>query len=126
MKKTVFFTAIFIIVVLTPRIGTAQDDEKAIDGCSVGPVLKQFGNSSWNVYSCPETETLMIVSAPGSPAMPFYFALYIKDGVRKLHGEGTGANEATAAAFDEIKILADSEDMIHALIAETVKVDQIQ
>jgi hypothetical protein len=51
--------------------------------------------------------------------MPFYFVLYMKDGKRKLSGEGTGSKEATAAAYDDLKIIADSEEMIAALIAET-------
>jgi hypothetical protein len=53
--------------------------------------------------------------------MPFYFMLYVKDGERKLSGEGNGAKEATAAAFEDIKLLVESETAIAILIGETIE-----
>jgi hypothetical protein len=97
----------------------AQESDKESVACDVGPVLKVFGGNEWNVFSCSAPDQLVVVYAPGNPAMPFFFVLYMKDGKRKLSGEGTGSKEATAAAYDDLKIIADSEEMIAALIAET-------
>lgn len=43
--------------------------------CDIGPGTKTFGKSSWLVYSCTDNKSLVMVSAPGSPAVPFYFFL---------------------------------------------------
>ncbi len=85
--------------------------------CDIGPVTKTYGKTQWLVYSCSDERTVVIVSAPGNPAMPFYFAFYPKGNAYQLSGEGTGRKDATSAAFDELKAL--SEQDIAALIEET-------
>jgi len=60
---------------------------------------------------------LVLVSAPGSPAMPFIFFFYIKDGGYRLYGEGTGNKEATGAALGDLQQL--SEPGIAELILQT-------
>jgi hypothetical protein len=85
--------------------------------CDVGPVEKTFGNSRWLVYSCDDNRSIVLVSAPGSPAMPFVFSLMATDNSYRFSGEGTGQKEATKAAFDELKVL--SEKDIASLVAET-------
>ena len=99
--------------------GEEPSEESAV--CDVGPVLKVYGGNEWNVYSCTAPDQLVVVSAPGNPAMPFYFVFYMKDGERRLSGEGNGSKEASGAAYEELKIIADSEEEIAALIAETRK-----
>lgn len=37
--------------------------------CNVGPVTRSYGNTDWLVYSCSDRKSLVLVSAPGSPAM---------------------------------------------------------
>lgn len=98
----------------------AQEPDKEIVACDIGPMLKVFGGNEWHVFSCSAPDQLVVAAAPGNPAMPFYFLLYMKDGKRKLYGEGTGSKEATAAAYDDLKIIAESEEQIAALIAETL------
>ena len=85
--------------------------------CNVGPLNKTYGNTPWLVYSCTTDKNIVLVSAPGSPAMPFVFVFYIKDGNYHLSGEGTGNKEATAAAFKELQQLAESD--IKNLIMQT-------
>ncbi len=89
-------------------------------GCFTGPAVKEFGFTTWNVYSCGDPDSLAIVSAPGSSAMPFYFMIIKKDGQRRLFGEGTGDEEATSAAADDLRELIESEAAISELIAETI------
>ncbi|MES1196378.1 MAG: hypothetical protein ABUL58_05485, partial [Steroidobacter sp.] len=81
--------------------------------CDVGPLAKTFGKSSWLVYSCHDDQSLAIVSAPGSPAMPFYFFLH----AGRLTGEGTGDKSFTNLAYAEIKQL--STQQVKNLILET-------
>ena len=80
-------------------------------------MTKTYGGTKWLVYSCDDNRTVVIVAAPGSPAMPFYFMFYpTKDGYH-LYGEGTGNKDATDAAEHDLSAL--SEPDITALIAET-------
>ena len=65
-----------------------------------------FGNSPWLVYSCQDKRTVIIVSAPGNEARPFYFAFVPTEAGYQLVGEGTGNSESTAAAFNDLRILS--------------------
>ena len=101
-----------------PAIAIAQDEtqEPALD-CSTGPAKRTFGGTNWLVYSCGDDKTVIVISAPDSPATPFYFQFFVKDGQYKLVGEGTGNKNATDAAYDELKLLTEGD--IQALIDQT-------
>ncbi|WP_156459520.1 hypothetical protein [Brevundimonas sp. Root1279] len=47
--------------------------------------------------------TLIVVSAPGNPAMPFVFTLSKTDRGVRISGEGNGDQRATAPAFEDLK-----------------------
>lgn len=92
--------------------------------CDTGPLNKTYGKTEWVVYSCADNRTVVIHSASGNPAMPFYFMFFPKEkeGGYKLYGEGTGRKEATAAAYEELKVLSASD--IAALIQQTKAVQK--
>jgi hypothetical protein len=92
--------------------------------CDMGPVSKAYGSTQWLVYSCDDHKTVVMVSAPGSPAMPFYFTLYPKNGQYQLEGEGTGSRSATKAAAKDLAGLSAAD--IVALIEETEPVHRGQ
>jgi hypothetical protein len=85
--------------------------------CDVGPITKTFAETQWLVYSCDDNRSVVIVTATGNPAMPFYFLFSPGEGGYRLSGEGTGRKDVTAAAFEELK--AYSEPDIAALIQQT-------
>ncbi len=95
------------------------DSVPPVLNCMTGPLTKTFGSTDWLVYSCDNNRTVIFVTAPGSRASPFYFRLSPdKDGYH-LTGEGTGNQEATDAAYEDLSKL--SEQDIAALIAEARK-----
>ena len=108
-------------LVFAQSAAVGEEPAEESGACDIGPVLKVYGGNEWNIYSCTTPDQLVVVSAPGNPAMPFYFVLYMKDGERRLTGEGNGSKEASAAAYEELRSIADSEEEIAALIAETRK-----
>ncbi len=85
--------------------------------CEIGPVAKTYGSTQWLVYSCDDAKTVVVLSAPGNPAMPFYFMFSPTNSGHQLNSEGTGDKNSTASAFSELKQL--SENDILALINET-------
>ena len=80
-------------------------------------VGKTYGETQWLVYSCDDNRSLVIVSAPGNPALPFYFVFSPHENGYQLSGEGTGRTDSTKAAFDELKALSATD--IAALIERT-------
>lgn len=104
------------IALLLGALGGSQQSEKPALQCEVGPLQKTFGGNPWLVYGCSDGATLVVTSAPNSPANPFYFIIYPENGGYGMHGEGTGAKSATAAAFEDLKRLT-PEDLT-ALTAE--------
>jgi len=105
------------IIFLSLFIAKATLAEQSPLKCEIGPVRKVYGNTNWLVYSCTDKKTVVVVSDKGSPAMPFYFTFYRKDGGYSLHGEGTGDKKATNAAYIDLTKLTVSE--IKKLIQET-------
>ena len=103
--------------------GSVSAEEPAKLACHVGPIERDFGGSSWVVYSCSDGDSIVVVSAAGNPAMPFVFIIGREDGVRTLHGEGKGAKEASSAAFEELRALIDSETELQEIIRQTKSVD---
>ena len=88
--------------------------------CDVGPVTKVFGAVPWLVYSCNDATSVVLVSASGSPAMPFYFIFSFEGSAYRLRGEGTGSKAATDAALKDLQALSASD--IVALRRETLAV----
>jgi hypothetical protein len=74
--------------------------------CDIGPITKTFGSVPWLVDGCHDGGSVVLVSAPGSPAAPFYFIFSYESGGYNLRGEGTGAKSATDAALKELQALA--------------------
>jgi len=109
---------------VSPAFSDEESENSEKKGCFTGPAVRTFGYTTWNVYSCGDPDSIAIVSAPGSPAMPFYFMISRKDGKRRLVGEGTGDKEATSAAANELRQLIESEAEIGALIEETIAAEE--
>src|ERR1041384_6576015 len=88
--------------------------------CDRGPVaIRTFGGTQWQIYGCNDNRSVAIVTAPGSPAIPFYFLLAWVDGVYTVSGEGTGRRDLTAKAYNDLIKL--NRQQIDALVNETLK-----
>jgi hypothetical protein len=85
--------------------------------CNIGPVTKIYGAAPWLVYSCNDAKSVVVISAPGSAASPFYFIFSPEGAEYHLRGEGTGSKPATDAALHELQSLSTKD--IQALLRET-------
>jgi hypothetical protein len=85
--------------------------------CDIGPITKEFGSVPWLLYSCDDGKSLVVVSAPGSPAAPFYFFFSPEGRGYHLRGEGTGLRSLTDAALKDLRVLSDAE--ITGLVGQT-------
>jgi hypothetical protein len=92
----------------------AQGTSQAPLDCSAGPLTRSFGAVPRLVYGCSDNQTVVVMSAPGSPAAPFYFMLFRKEGKYVVVGEGTGQKTVTDRAHAELVRLAEPE--IQALL----------
>ena len=104
----------------------AEEDNTESLNCNVGPATKKFGGTEWQVYSCGDSTTLVFVSSPGNPAMPFYFMTTLEKGERTLKGEGTGSREATAAAYHDLSAFIVVEENVRGLILDTISAHENQ
>ena len=82
--------------------------------------MKVFGSAPWLVYSCNDASSVVLVAAPGSPAMPFYFAFTLEGTAYRLRGEGTGSKAVTDAALKELQNLSAAD--LQSLRRETIAV----
>lgn len=88
--------------------------------CFAGPVTRSFGGTPWLVYACDDGQSIVIVSAPGSPAAPFIFSFMMSAGQYQLHGEGTGQKDLTDSALNDLKKLTAQD--ISMLVKQCQKV----
>jgi hypothetical protein len=56
--------------------------------CSVGPITRTFGGSSWLVRSCVDDRTITLTPADGSPAHPSFIVLAPSAGGYLVDAEG--------------------------------------
>ena len=77
--------------------------------CKIGPATKQYGGTTWLVYACNDGRSAVVVTAPGSPATPFYFVFSWQGGIYRLIGEGTGNKKLTDAAYADLNKLGKHE-----------------
>src|ERR1700732_4425498 len=86
--------------------------------CNTGPVTRTYGKTQWQVFSCQDSRSILVVAAPGSPAAPFRFRWSAKaDGSYQLTGDGTGSRSAIDAAQAELKRLTPKD--IAAIVSAT-------
>ena len=83
--------------------------------CTIGPITKTFGGSSWLVTSCVDDRTITLMPADGSPAHPSFIVVAPSAGGYLVDGRGN--NQAMRTAVDELAALSVSD--VQALIAET-------
>jgi len=115
--KTISLLIAFILALCgAPCIGAAAPASSGALSCTIGPVSKTFGGSTWLVYGCNDGQSVVAVAGPGNPATPFYFIFAHGPKGIELHGEGTGNKQATDAAFKELQALSQAD--IAALFQE--------
>ncbi len=99
-------------------LGCLSSVEAAPLQCDIGPITKTFGSVLWLLYSCGDGKSLVVVSAPGSQAAPFYF-FFSPDGQSyHLTGEGAGSKALTDAALKELQALSKTD--IEGLVRQTI------
>ena len=90
--------------------------------CDAGPANKTYGGTPWYIYACTDKHTVVVVTAPGSPATPFVFTFAYKNGAYQLLGEGAGNKTITDAAYIELSALNTSQ--VAALHSEASRVSK--
>src|SRR5260370_25735545 len=106
------------LAVSTDAIAQGPSQPKLV--CERGPVAtKSFGGTSWQIYGCNDNRSVAIVTAPGSPAIPFYFLVAWVNAVYTVSGEGTGRRDLTAKTYNDIAKL--TRPQIDAIVKETLK-----
>ena len=86
--------------------------------CEIEPITKEFGSVPWLLYSCDDGKSLVVVSAPGSRAAPFYFFFSPEGRGNHLRGEGIGLKPLTEAALKDLQALSNAE--ITGLVGQTI------
>ena len=83
-----------------------------------------FGGTKWLVLSCDDQASMVVVSAQGNPASPFYFMVSPNGGSYSVSGEGNGDKAASDAAGADLSKLSPSD--LALLLDATKKVSPRQ
>ena len=96
----------------------AQGPSEARITCDRGPFgSRTYGGTAWDIYGCNDNRSVAVVTAPGNPALPFYFLFAERNGQYRLSGEGTGRPEITRKAYADLVQLSQKD--IQALVKAT-------
>ncbi len=77
--------------------------------CEAESIAKDFGGTNWLVSACTDDKSIVVVSAPGNPEMPFYFFISPKGESYNIVGEGSGNKNESNLAFKALKKLTNEE-----------------
>src|ERR1700722_9045111 len=66
-KRLSFVVAIACLALTTVAVASPTLN------CKIGPIENIYGGTKWLVYGCDDKASVVVVTAPGNPAMPFYF-----------------------------------------------------
>ncbi len=117
MKRFAIGLALLLAV---PGGADAQGPSEPRITCDRGPFgTRTFGGAAWEIYGCSDNRSVAVVTAPGNPALPFYFLFAESNGWYRLSGEGMGRPEFTRKAYDDLVRLRQED--IQALVKETQK-----
>ena len=113
MKSSIWAKLLSIPILLVTVNALSQE---ATLQCDIGPATREFGGYEWLIYSCSDNATIVVVSAPGNPAMPFYFSLSPDGDGYRLLGEGNGDQSVTQATSESLAALSlqDIAELIEA------------
>jgi hypothetical protein len=119
MKALLLMCTSVALAMFLPLMATAADSvpKSRPLKCDIGPVNKTYGETQWLVYGCDDDKSVVIVSAPGNPAEPFYFTVLTHKDRYQVSGEGLGKKGVTDKALRDLESL--STDAIAGLIRET-------
>ena len=106
--KALLFAALLLQANTAEQPASTAPEKPSLD-CSKGGFERDFGGTKWVVFGCSDQKTIVIYSAKGNPAMPFYFIRYPKGDGFSLYGEGNGDKSATAPAFEQLKTMSPSD-----------------
>ena len=96
------------IAAVDSMLAIGQAAAQGLD-CGSGPLPKSYGKTPWLVYACSDEKSLVVVATEDNPGHPFFFKLFVKDGVRYVVGEGEGKKAVTAPAYDELSKLSEAD-----------------
>lgn len=112
-KSMKFLKSYLLLLILFPVFSYSEPME-----CKIGPIEKEFGGTKWIVYACSDQESIVVVSAPGNPAMPFLFSVSLKGGEYVVTGEGNGDRAFSNLAYDAISRL--TKEQIQAMLDQAI------
>ena len=92
-----------LLIVVSLLISVKSWAEPPALNCDLGPANKIYGGTPWLVYGCNDQHSVVVVTAPNSPAVPFYFMFAYSNGSYRLQGEGTGDKTKTDAAYADLR-----------------------
>ena len=118
MRLHILLVAIAICPPLPAGAQTAPMD------CTVGPVIKTFGGSTWVVNSCADGRTVILMAMDDSPVFPCFIEIAPSTKGYSIDGRGKGDKQATNAAMDELGALSVAD--IHAMIDETKQLQKLK
>lgn len=113
--------SVLVFLMLSSLLSLEASAQPPALDCSTGPVTRTYGSTPWLVYACSDGKSVVAVTSPGSPAAPFYFMLFQKDGKYTVVGEGTGAKSHTDRAYAELTHLTEKDVADLLLAAKQVK-----
>lgn len=100
--------AFALLLALSSPAAAQQDEEQSLQ-CEIGGIAMQLGGNDWIAYGCDDSRSFVILSTANNPATPFYFIIAWNKDRYRIVGEGNGDKTASAAAFEELKSMSQTD-----------------
>ena len=99
--RCIYFALVLGLAPLS--IAAAGPAEQAALACEIGPVQREFGASTWNIYACSDGKSIVVVPLAAIDGKFGYFFVTPNDQGVVVVGEGWGQDTLFQPVFQQLK-----------------------
>ena len=100
--------ALALALASSPAAAAEPNDESAL-ACESGPVQREFGASTWNIYACSDGKSVVVVPLEVVNGEFGYFFVTPDGQNVVVAGEGWGQDASFQPVFQQLNLVTTSE-----------------
>src|SRR5690348_10722657 len=101
--------ALFALAATQLAVAAAAPADDSTLACETGPVQRQFGASSWNIYACSDGKSVVVVPVKVVNGEAGYFFVTPNGQSVTVAGEGWGKNSTFQPVYQQLQRITTAE-----------------
>ncbi|HVI57741.1 MAG TPA: hypothetical protein VM619_02555 [Luteimonas sp.] len=112
---------VLVLALLLAPLSAAAAEPEAPLACQSGPVQREFGQTTWNIYACADDKSIVVVPLTAINGEFGYFFVTPNGQEVVVAGEGWGQDVSFQPVFQQLKQFTVAELAVLSASARTTK-----